>query len=35
MGMFIVAYFIALSFKFWCQFPEDGKIIAPKHVEAT
>jgi len=32
--MFIVAYFIAIYFKCWCQFSEDVEIIAPKHAEA-
>jgi hypothetical protein len=33
--MFIVACFIAVCVKCWCQFPEDGEVIAPKHVEAV
>jgi hypothetical protein len=33
--MIIVTYLIALCFKnIWCQLPEDGDIIVPKHVEA-
>ena len=31
--MFIVTYFIAVFFKkFWFQLPEDGELIAPKHL---
>ena len=26
--------FVQLFKKFWCQLPEDGEIIAPKHVGA-
>jgi hypothetical protein len=34
--MFFVIYFIAVRLqKFWCQLPEDGKIIVPKHVRAV
>ena len=32
--MSTVNYFIAASLKeFWCQLPEDGKIIAQKNIE--
>jgi hypothetical protein len=33
--MFIVTYFIAVCFKKnWCRLPENGEIIAAKHIGA-